>query len=1081
MRAVLAALVLLLFAGVVHAAEAPAANPFFSSAAEEQLFLETQKLRTGGKLSDALRRLTRGLSLSSGKPSFAAWTTEGALIFEGFGRYRDAEMAHKRALEALEHEIGPESPAVCIQLQLLARLYLRLDRFAEAERLLTRALAIAKKLDGAQHPSTALVLASLGELRRRQSRFAESELLLDEAVQVFEASGEAKRASLAETLTLLAYLYRDQRRIPEAAAAMERVHDIDRMTFGPKHAQTARDAVNLALMLDDVGRGASAEAALERALAIREEILGPDHPETAQSMTALASHYADRDRLTEAEQLCLRALAITERAFGPGHPDVAQTLERLAFIYREQGRATDAEPLYKRALAITEKALGPAHRETAASLANLATLYGTIGRNAEAAPLLRRVIAIDEKRLGADHPDTATATANLGAVLSRLGRNAEAERLLKRALAAFEKTRGADHLSTAHATELLAQTHWVGGRTVEADGLLRRSLEVRRKLLPPGHRLIAGNLHWLSHTSLSQARAEEAYAFASEAATIFQASDSRAALDELKGGGALTFARSDVFAQKARTALALAAAKPARESELRAASFDAAQRAALDDTGRAVDRMAARFAARSANVADLLRKQQLELRRLRLLDKALIGALGSDHPTAIAWTAGLRRESADIAASLNEIDAALRRDGGAYADLADPRPVNVAEAQALLKDDEAIVLTLAGAPHSMVFALSKTEVRWATVKASDQILAARVAKLRRQLDPDQWRTRPLEPFDRAEAYRLHQDLLAPVDGVLKGKSQIFVVPTGALTSLPFSVLVTAEPQGGAAGDADPKTLRETAWLIKRHALTVLPSISSLRALRVYANKGSGSEPFAGFGDPSLAASDNASPAQELSVANVFRGTEPDVTALRKLALLPQTADELRSLAKALGASDKIDVYLRERATETQIKTLDLSKKRVIAFATHGLMAGDMGLGEPGLVLTPPATPSEGDDGYLSASEVAGLDLRADWIILSACNTAAGDAPGAKGLSGLARAFFLAGAKSLLVSHWPVWDDAAMKLTTGAVANMAKDPARGRAEALRQAMLAVMSDASTARFAHPAAWASFVLVGETRAD
>jgi CHAT domain-containing protein len=216
-----------------------------------------------------------------------------------------------------------------------------------------------------------------------------------------------------------------------------------------------------------------------------------------------------------------------------------------------------------------------------------------------------------------------------------------------------------------------------------------------------------------------------------------------------------------------------------------------------------------------------------------------------------------------------------------------------------------------------------------------------------------------------------------------------------------------------------------------------------------------------------------------SVASVFRGSEPDPKKLRQLDPLPATAGELRALAKALGASETADVYLRERATEAQIKSLDLSHKHVIAFATHGLMAGDMGLGEPGLVFTPPASPSERDDGYLAASEVAGLNLKADWIILSACNTAAGDTPGAKGLSGLARAFFLAGSKSLLVSHWPVWDTAAMKLTTGAVANMQKNPAAGRAEALRQSMLTLMNDRRAPYFAHPAAWAPFVLVGETR--
>ena len=105
---------------------------------------------------------------------------------------------------------------------------------------------------------------------------------------------------------------------------------------------------------------------------------------------------------------------------------------------------------------------------------------------------------------------------------------------------------------------------------------------------------------------------------------------------------------------------------------------------------------------------------------------------------------------------------------------------------------------------------------------------------------------------------------------------------------------------------------------------------------------------------------------------------------------------------------------------------------MLAFATHGVMAGEIsGLNEPGLVLTPPEKPSEEDDGFLAASEIATLDLNADWVLLSACNTAAADgAPGAEGFSGLARAFFYAGARTLLVSHWSVYSTAAVALTTG---------------------------------------------------
>jgi CHAT domain-containing protein len=198
----------------------------------------------------------------------------------------------------------------------------------------------------------------------------------------------------------------------------------------------------------------------------------------------------------------------------------------------------------------------------------------------------------------------------------------------------------------------------------------------------------------------------------------------------------------------------------------------------------------------------------------------------------------------------------------------------------------------------------------------------------------------------------------------------------------------------------------------------------------------------------------------------------------------------------LGVDPSTHVYLGARATETEIKHLSsegaLAKYRIVQFATHGAVAGDISrTKEPGLILTPPESPTETDDGYLSASEVAALKLDADWVILSACNTAAGGADGAEALSGLASAFFYAGARALLVSHWSVYSDATVNLITKTVSELRANPRMARTEALRRAMLSMIdgpSPSSTGKsekppafWAHPAFWAPFVLVGEGAAQ
>jgi len=164
------------------------------------------------------------------------------------------------------------------------------------------------------------------------------------------------------------------------------------------------------------------------------------------------------------------------------------------------------------------------------------------------------------------------------------------------------------------------------------------------------------------------------------------------------------------------------------------------------------------------------------------------------------------------------------------------------------------------------------------------------------------------------------------------------------------------------------------------------------------------------------------------------------------------------------------------------KQAKLDQYRIIYFATHALVSGETaqvakGMAEPALALSLPAVATDLDDGLLTASEVAQLKLNADWVLLSACNTAAAEKPGAEALSGLARAFFYAGARALLVSHWPVESEPAVKLMTTMFAAIAKDPKLTTSEALSQAMLATMDDRTNPEWANPASWAPFVLVGE----
>jgi CHAT domain-containing protein len=353
------------------------------------------------------------------------------------------------------------------------------------------------------------------------------------------------------------------------------------------------------------------------------------------------------------------------------------------------------------------------------------------------------------------------------------------------------------------------------------------------------------------------------------------------------------------------------------------------------------------------------------------------------------------------------------------------------------------------------------------------------------------------PFDLGRAYELYRSLFAQVEDLIKDK-QMLVVPSGALTSLPFQVLATEEPTGTAS-------YADAAWLVRRHAITVLPSATSLKALRQFAKASKATRPFVGFGNPLLVGPSRADRsawsrqscakapalmqvagrAVRAPMVRLFRGNLADTEFVRHQQPLPETADELCAVARSVGAAE-IAIYLGDKATESVIKSMSaagtLAQARVVHFATHGLLSSETEMlgaskAEPALLLTPPNQASEEDDGLLTASEAALLKLDADWVVLSACNTAAGEGNtiGAEALSGLARAFFYAGARALLVSHWAVDSNATVNLITKAFDEIKDDDRIGRAEALRRSMLTLVGAGGSN--SHPATWAPFVVVGE----
>ena len=376
------------------------------------------------------------------------------------------------------------------------------------------------------------------------------------------------------------------------------------------------------------------------------------------------------------------------------------------------------------------------------------------------------------------------------------------------------------------------------------------------------------------------------------------------------------------------------------------------------------------------------------------------------------------------------------------------------------------------ASTSLWAVLSPPERRRNAQDIASKDLDAQVKELR------QWLTsHDFTPFDAELSYKLYQSTFGAIADKIASKRRLSFITNGALTSLPPQLLITSDPTG--------KTLKDQDWLVRSYAITVLPTVASLQILRQTSTTSAAKKPIIAFADPLFSKQARVNATQQVSIRGItsfYNGTQIDVATLgENLPQLPGTRTEVEAIAKALKA-DPSDIKLGLNATETAVKQANLAQYRIVYFATHGLVSGELerfaqSQAEPALVLTIPETPTDFDNGLLQASEIALLKLNADWVVLSACNTAADDKPGAEALSGLARAFFYAGARSLIVSHWEVDDEATAQLMINAFQASARDATLSHAEALRQAMLSMIDNAKSDAAANPRLWAPFVVVGE----
>jgi CHAT domain-containing protein len=445
-----------------------------------------------------------------------------------------------------------------------------------------------------------------------------------------------------------------------------------------------------------------------------------------------------------------------------------------------------------------------------------------------------------------------------------------------------------------------------------------------------------------------------------------------------------------------------------------------------------------------------------------------------------------------------------------------PHAESLVNIQKALADDEALLVYSASANHPIVVAISKTSFKAHQVSATTEAIGDKIGGFLKQLDENSRfsaQTRGFLPVSAArsktglanpeqvhlakDARGLYDLLVRPVQTVLCGacdaksisKKHVMLVGAGPIQLLPFQALLTGPLPADPEAAAD---LAKWPWLIKRHALSVLPSVHQIKTARDPAAKAARKLPrfrFIGFGNPLVgdAAIQARSPLYEVKLRQ--SGTSPgNPNAMPNLrtwfSSVPGSATEIEGIARALEVPQG-HVHLGDAARESRLKILRLEEFSIISFATHSVRAGQFpGLKEPGLLMSPPPfgrrrSPElvKLDNGILTASEIVDLKLNAELVLLSACRTAGGGQILGDAFSGLPRAFLQAGARALLVTHWDIGDDSAILLSTRFVKKMKQEKGIRYALALQTAILALMQEPGRPEYSHPRVWAPYTLMGD----
>jgi CHAT domain-containing protein len=919
----------------------------------------------------------------------------------------------------------------------IGSLYAAQSNFTEALKFFQKSLPLYEALGNKL--GVAFVWINVGVIQREQGNYTQAVESYQKSLRLYEELDDKK--GIAAVYNNMGNVSVLRGNYTEAVAHFQKSLAISEAA-GDKTV-TANTLHNLGVICDEQGDYDTALEFYQKSLA-QFEVLG-DKKGIAANLNSIGSVYRVQGNYLRGLEFFQKSLKQYETIGDQKGMTIA--LGNIGILYGNQGDYAQALEFYRKVLSIQET-LGD-QAGMSITLNHIGNVHSMQGNNAQALEFYQKSLATKET-LG-DKAGAADILHNVGLVHDEQGNYAQALEFYQKSLAMTEAL--GNQAMTASTLSNLASLHQAQGNFTQALECAQRSAEIAKRIGSPEIRWRALRTVGQAYRGLSQfVPARQAF---DEAITLVEnlrvqvAGGERQQQHFFEKKVSPYYEMVELLISQNNPADALTYAERIKGrvllDVLHTGRINVTK--AMTDTERERER-ALNTQLVSLNTQIFRESQRKELDENRLVDlKTRLQKARLDYE---AFQTGLYVTHSQLKTQRGEAQS-----------------ITLEETNTLLSDVKTALLEfVVTETKTYLFILSSPEPRTPnpepmlkvyTIDIQQKDLAERVTRLREMVAANRG------GFPRL-ARELYDLLLKPAQAQWQGKTNLIIVPDGVLWELPFQALQS----------------KENRYLIEDAAIAYAPSLTVLREME---RQGAGFRVVGSGETTSKTKNPKPTTATLLALGNPSLGKETVervqlVHRDENLNPLPEAEKEVRDLGQLYGVT-RCKVYVGADAHEERVKS-EAGNYRILHFATHGLlndrspMYSQVLLAQMPSPPTPLPTAGEGsEDGLLEAWEIMNLDLKADLVVLSACETARGRVSAGEGVIGLAWALFVAGCPTTVVSQWKVADSSTSQLMVEFHRQLRT---QSKAEALRQAQLKLMKDG---KHRHPFYWAAFVLVGDGR--